>query len=498
MQVDRLDSEKTIAHELGHELDDLFDANDEYFTTYTYNPGRQKSAYLNIFADGKTIFGDNNAVTNTSVYDIQTKEDIRNYAKNMEDMVYILDGIIATKVLDLPIEEQAKYIRIANVDGENGGMRINYPNADKDQVKILTVEELKQLNIKTIDDLIDNDAVIMQPNDTNHNILGNHGQGYGTTLTYSPFFLVNGKSVQHNHRIINTLLAEDGWEGFKKFNNAYREAYYEDELENSNLEIDKLIAKLSIAALKKVYNDDTLTYRDLVRERYTEAMDNFKEKGLLGESYETVMKDLSSMELSEFYNYKYNMMTRYLQRTNDFSMSVFEDYGVSSYNVSSYTELYEAIEKSPYAEINVTQDFKVEGKYAEKVIPMYSGVLNGNGYTISGATHSLFKEMKDAEIKNLLLDKVDIMNTSELAIGGLAGKAENTKVHNVHVTNSKILSSSTDTVSSGGLVGESNSTVILNSTVQETEVSGSYVGGVTGVADNSKLLNVYSTGEVKN
>ncbi|EKB7620696.1 WxL domain-containing protein, partial [Enterococcus faecalis] len=102
-------------------------------------------------------------------------------------------------------------------------------------------------------------------------------------------------------------------------------------------------------------------------------------------------------------------------------------------------------------------------------------------------------------IKNLLLDKVDIMNTSELAIGGLAGKAENTKVHNVHVTNSKILSSSTDKVSSGGLVGETiKGCLILNSTVQETEVSGSYVGGIVGVADDARVSNVYSTGEARN
>ncbi|EKB7620706.1 hypothetical protein OPL82_002683, partial [Enterococcus faecalis] len=309
MQAAKLSEECTIAHEFGHELNNLFNADNEYFTSYIFDQGRQKGAYLNIFSDEETVFNKDHVVTNKTTLQIQSKEDLVNYTKNMEDMVYILDGIIATKVLELPIEEQAKYIKIAYVDGINGVPLTQKENAEKVHVKDLTVEELRQLNIKTIDDLIDNDAVIMQPKDTNKNIFRYYGQGHGTSLTYASFFLVNGKAVQYNHRIINTLLAKDGWEGLKSYNLAINNAYANG-LIDPNLGVDEGAGVASLLALQTVYNDDTLTYRDLVRERYTEAMDDFKENGLLGESYETVMKDFSSMELSEFYNYKYNMMTR--------------------------------------------------------------------------------------------------------------------------------------------------------------------------------------------
>ncbi|NSM93649.1 bacterial Ig-like domain-containing protein [Enterococcus faecalis] len=494
MQADRLDSGAAIAHELAHELDDLFKAGGEYFTSYNYNPQRQKAAYVNTFADGRQVQGTSDAIANESTLQMQSKEDLVTYATNMEDMAYVLDGIIATKVLELPIEEQVKYIKIANVDGENGSIFYE----DQTQVKDLTVEELKGLNIKTIDDLIDNNVVIMQPNDENKDFLKEYGQGYGTTLTHSTFFLVNGKLTYYNHRIINTLLAKDGWEGFKKFNTVYENSYYEDEEVNSNLEIDKLAAKLSLSALQKVYDDENITYRDLVRKRYAESMKNFKEKGLVGQKYETVLGEVSSIDLPTFYDYKEKMMRRYMKLTNDFSSSVFESNETAFYHVGSYTELYEAIEKNPYAEINLTQDFDVEGKYSEKELPTFYGTLNGNGYTVSKATHPLFTIIQGAEVKNLILNEETILNTSDSRFGGLTGLAENTKINNVHVTNSTVLSSSTDKVVSGGLIGESRGSIIMNSTVQDTKVSGSFVGGILGIANDTKLLNVYSTGEVKN
>ncbi|EOJ65471.1 WxL domain-containing protein [Enterococcus faecalis] len=492
MQEYTLGGEQAIAHELAHELDNLFSAGGEYFTSYNYDPGRQKALYLNTYADGELVKSTSDAISNTSTLQMQSKEDLVTYAKNMEDMAYVLDGIIATKVLELPIEEQVNYIKIANIDGESGS--IFYEN--QNPVRNLTVEELKGLNIKTIDDLIDNNALITQPDDQNTDFLKMYGQGYGTTLKHSAFFLVNGKLTTYNHRIINTLLAEDGWEGFKKFNTTYVNSYYEDEEGNSNLELNELAAKLSLSTLRKVYDDENITYRSLVKQRYTESMKQFKEKGLLGETYEAVLRDLSSIDLPTFYNYKEKMMDRYMRLTNDFSNSVFEGNDTMYYSVGSYTELYETIEENPYAEIILKQDFEAVGKYAGKQLPAFSGLLNGNGFTISKGTNSLFKAINGAEIKNLILEDVNIIENADNNIGGLAGISEKSKIYNVHVINSKIQSNKKSVILAGGLVGKSTSTNIIDSTVQNTSVIGSYVGGITGVADNSKFLNIYSTGEL--
>ncbi|MCO5480923.1 hypothetical protein NG855_11530 [Enterococcus faecalis] len=103
----------TIAHELSYELDSLFNVNSEFYTTYIDNTNRQQASYVNTFADGTSIVKMNNDISNTSVENFQTKDDLTNYVTNMEDMAYLLDGIVATKVLALPVEEQINYIKIA-------------------------------------------------------------------------------------------------------------------------------------------------------------------------------------------------------------------------------------------------------------------------------------------------------------------------------------------------------------------------------------------------
>lgn len=49
----------------------------------------------------------------------------------------------------------------------------------------------------------------------------------------------------------------------------------------------------------------------------------------------------------------------------------------------------------------------------------------------------------------------------------------------------------------GGMIGNSLNTIIQNSTVQDTIVSGAYVGGIAGRSENSKMLNIYTTGQLK-
>lgn len=81
------------------------------------------------------------------------------------------------------------------MDGINGSLNTEIDNADTIQSRDLPLEEFKTLNLQTIEDLIDHNAVIMQPADSNLNILRNKGRGYGTTMTYSAFFLSMGSHI---------------------------------------------------------------------------------------------------------------------------------------------------------------------------------------------------------------------------------------------------------------------------------------------------------------
>ncbi|MEB7428076.1 WxL domain-containing protein [Enterococcus faecalis] len=501
MQANKLNVYATIAHELGHELDSLFNANIEFYTTYIDNAIRQQASYVNTFADGISVVKQNNAISNTSVENFQTKEDLTNYVTNMEDMAYLLDGIVATKVLALPVEEQVNYIKIAYVDGIKGSLNTEIDNADTIQARDLTLEELKALNLQTIEDLIDHNAVIMQPSDSNLNILRNKGQGYGTTMTYSAFFLSNGKPYHHNHRIINTLLAENGWEAFKTFNVTYNSAYSANA--NNGLSTDERVGDASLQALRAAFNDETVTYRSLMKQRYAEVMLRFKEGGLLDRSYQEMMDSMSSMDLANFYTFKQQNMSYYLNLSDEFSRSAIGYDEQIFVSVGSYTELYEVIKKNSSAQIKLTQSFKVEGQYAHEELPAFSGSLNGSGYTISELNQALFSSITGAEVKNLVLRDIKIdekiaTNEGENSYsGGLANIAQNTRIQNVHVVDASIFSTAAEKPIVGGIIGNSLNTVIQNSTVQDTIVSGAYVGGIAGRSENSKLLNVYTTGQLK-
>ncbi|MFK4881502.1 MULTISPECIES: bacterial Ig-like domain-containing protein [Lactococcus] len=497
LQGNCMNSYDVVSHELMHEFNNLFSANGEYLSTYVYNTTREPAAYLNIFADGTDVLQPGDIVANTSVNSIQSKNDLVNYAKNMEDTAYALDAIVGTKVLELPLEEQVKYIKIAKVDGLRGSL--SSESKDDDQVKDLTLDELKQLNIKTIDDLIDNDVVIMAPADISKNILGNHGQGYGTTLTYSAFFLTNGKAHSHNHRILNTLLAYDGWEAFKIFNVSFNQA--KTQYINEGYEGAELEAKASQKALQDAYGDPQITYRSIIKARYKEVIENMKSRGLLDMSYQTLLNNISLPELEHFYEYKQRKMKMYLKQTNEFANSIFENNNNYVIKADSYTSLYEAIKKNPYSTIQLTKNIKVDGEYKEQELPDFYGILDGNGHIIQGSSHSLFITLKNSEIYNLILDGSNIHTLNKNHLGALADNAVNIKILNVHVTNSVVeakreVGSTIGKPEVGGIIGKGDNVYISNSSVQNCKVEGGYLGGMIGTATHTHITNAYTTGEL--
>lgn len=497
MQSTRLNNCGTLAHELGHELNGLFSAGGEFYTTYIDNVSRQNGAYVNTFSnDHNSLRSDTIANSSTDIF--QNKADLINYTKNMEDMVYLLDIVVATKVLELPIEEQAKYIKIAYVNGESGALNTEIENADTIQVKDVTVEELRKLKIKTIDDLIDNNAVIMEPEDNNKNILRNHGQGYGTTLTYSAFFLSNGKPYEHNHRVINTLLAENGWEAFGLFNKTYDQAVGSYWYEGAN--VDEVIGAASLDALRKSFNDDSITYRSLVKNRYHEVMEKVKSEGLLDRSYEELLDCLPISSLDKFYSFKLKEISHYLNISKDFTKSVFGVKESPYLNVSTYTELYEAVENNSTATIKMVKDIQVEGEHAVQELPKFCGTLDGQGYTIYGAKQGLFEELDGAYVKNLIISGAQINNQKKSNIGVLSNIANKSIVRNVHIVDSVLDTAGIEEMKPivGGIIGDGVSTEVLDCSVQNVSLSGAYVGGIMGRANDTQICNVYTSGNIYN
>ncbi|MBE9909326.1 GLUG motif-containing protein [Enterococcus casseliflavus] len=100
-------------------------------------------------------------------------------------------------------------------------------------------------------------------------------------------------------------------------------------------------------------------------------------------------------------------------------------------------------------------------------MPDFNGVLNGNGYSISGLTHSLFDYVENTEIKNVVLSGTSILDTTNEYTGGLIGLSQK---------DNSIFNSSTN-----------------------VEISGNTVGGLVGMTYNTTIISdCYSTGWVNN
>ncbi|MCI3861477.1 ZmpA/ZmpB/ZmpC family metallo-endopeptidase [Lactococcus garvieae] len=490
MQEASLDDSATIVHELAHELNQLFNADGEYYSYYVENE-RRNNIYLNVYADNENIFINDGVIANSSCINLQNKASLMNYAKNIEDMAYVLDIAVATRVLELPIEEQVRYIKLVSMDGENGTVSTEY--AHTAQVKDLTIEELRKLNIKSIDDLIDHDAIIMEPEDNNRNIMG-----HSTTTTYACFSLINGKPDPHHRRIINTLLAQNGWEAFKIFNSTYNEVKKKNE--SKGLSEDELNGIASLAALREVYKDDNLTYRSLMKKRYHEVTKRLEHEGLLDQSYQEFLNSFPLSRLDTFYDFKTKEMYRYLGLSQEFSKSVFGLDETLFLNVSTYTELYEVVKNNPNAYINITNDILVEGIYESQELPEFCGTLNGQGHTISKAQQGLFEKINGAVIKNLVISESHVDSIAKVNVGGLANCANKSIIRNVHFVDSTLNVKGSGELKPfvGGLIGDGISSLIYDSSVQGVELSGSYVGGIIGRANEVNILNSYTTGKISN
>lgn len=129
----------------------------------------------------------------------------------------------------------------------------------------------------------------------------------------------------------------------------------------------------------------------------------------------------------------------------------------------------------------------------------FKGGFDGDGYTLSAiklpgtARVGVFPSLQDAEIKNLTIEGVFLSGFSANNVGGLAGKAENSTMENIHISGIQIDAGDY----SGGLVGE-----LINSTVHHTSTEGTLMnragtdgsGGLIGRAVNSDIT--YSVSHV--
>lgn len=172
--------------------------------------------------------------------------------------------------------------------------------------------------------------------------------------------------------------------------------------------------------------------------------------------------------------------------------------GTSSdpFQISTCSE-FEQIENNLSSEFELTSDIDCSGSNPTAITGTFSGVLDGNGYTIANAdivkgnyASALFSEVDSATIANVTFDSItntDGMSNDYSGSAIVAGRStgSTTTMRNVVINNSKVNVTGIGNGNSGSFFGYiySGGATIENSKLLNTDIIGGLAGGI-GVAKN--------------
>ena len=163
-------------------------------------------------------------------------------------------------------------------------------------------------------------------------------------------------------------------------------------------------------------------------------------------------------------------------------------------SIQNIQGLKAVISKNLSGTINLNKDIDA-GYYTNGsaiITDEFRGTLNGNGHKIYNLKIPFFNSMKNATIKHLIIDNVNI-NTGSSQTGALANLADSSRIEDVHV-NGKI---SGNTIV-GGIIGlDKNCTLDSVSADVNINVGSAKTGGLIGKKESGgEIKNSYALGTI--
>ncbi|WP_308701807.1 ZmpA/ZmpB/ZmpC family metallo-endopeptidase [Mesomycoplasma hyorhinis] len=97
-------------------------------------------------------------LTNTTPYQFKSEQDLQNYFKNLFDLVYLLEATQAKALIQLTQNKPERAVDfLAKITTDSSG---------QNNIQKLNKEEIKRLNLNSINDFVDNDLIIFTPTNT--------------------------------------------------------------------------------------------------------------------------------------------------------------------------------------------------------------------------------------------------------------------------------------------------------------------------------------------
>ena len=361
-------------------------------------------AVSSIFNLTKNFGLESDYATNLTTERINTQEKIDSYYREMYDTKYVLEYLAAKAFLKLTPEEQAKVA----IQMQHNTTGANYTT----KYVRLTADDFRKMNLKTVEDLWDNQLALRGTGTSPHTWNGRYG--YDSFFWLDFYIPNNPNGAPDVNTFKNTGYEMLGYAGYDKGFINYMSGRSANDL----------------VALRKITGDDTMTWKKYKLSRYEKVEKNLNQikyydlEELLT-LYETALKNdaqngnlNTSVAVTRLY---YGIIKR---ATNDFVTGGIY-HSPEPVSITSAQQLVDLVNRNPYGTYRIDADLdfsnieSVTGKtyYIEN---RFLGSLDGNGHKLKGMKYTLFNSIVYGVIKNLTIDHPDYVDdvNSYLAVSG--------------------------------------------------------------------------------
>ena len=419
--------------------------------------------------------------TNLTTERINSTEKIESYYKRMFEAIDFLDYAEAKAFLQLTPEEQSKV-----------AVQIYYPNAPGNYANVgwkpITKEEFEEMDLKTVEDIYDNQITIKPGVTKPVTQTGEQGlygsEGMYIRRWYQPY---NEKGRTHSYGFTYTswqMLGIGGYDG------GYV-TYFSGKSKND------------LDAIQKVTKDPDMTWKKFKTQRY-ELMENSWNTIPYLNSDELVEKYVEALKLDAANNDRNvsnstnvrRVNYHYLKRvTDDFRAEVL-DGNIQKVHIKTAEELKQKLTQNPCAYYVLDNDIDLSSITEGNAIVAgyFMGKLDGQGHKLTGNTIPIFNAIKFAHISNLQVENSNI-TSSLMNVGALAKTLEYSQMENVQ---GKDITISATNKQVGGLIGSMTNSFVKNVHVTRSNVVGTTrVGGISGYVGQSQVEECSANGKVR-
>ncbi|MCV3743660.1 hypothetical protein OF377_02090 [Ureaplasma sp. ES3154-GEN] len=351
----------TLTHELTHAYDRktwLQDHNyrpghgPEAFALGFFESASSNNAYFYGFNFVKNLYGQ--VTTNNSIDRFTNKNDFQSYLKGLFDTTYLIDGIEAEILLNLSNDDKARLFEKLSLQKDDDSIKTHYYFYKNDDVAkgylhamdlktSLTAAEIANMNLRTIDDLIDQNIISKSNLYTHKNLFDrNNNENYYYVSLYYPIYAAytNDTGVSGGlifRRNAFELLANYGWDrGFVN----YTTDALSSQLANGEILSDDVV-------LKKIFNGEYENYKAFRKAMFAQRLNKKDQIKPISIHYNNqnynltngadikallqiaINKDLETMRLNgwafERQKVKELIIKKFNEITNNFRTSIFNE-----------------------------------------------------------------------------------------------------------------------------------------------------------------------------